>query len=115
MQNNSSTLPRSISKPYTMQELGKLWIRPRPQPKFCVLAQAAKPSSIDPSLYFCHGVAIAVYVDDVVMIGQTEKELNNIVKAISKEFKVTDEGELTRFLGINVKRSGNKLSCPSQP
>jgi Reverse transcriptase (RNA-dependent DNA polymerase) len=77
-------------------------------------AQGFKPSSIDPCLYFRHGVAIAVYVDDVVKIGRSEKELNTIVKELSKEFKVTDEGELTGFLGIDVKRSGNKFKL-SQP
>jgi Reverse transcriptase (RNA-dependent DNA polymerase) len=74
-----------------------------------------QPSAIYPCLYFCHGVAIAVYVDDMVMIAKTDQELNAIVKDLSKEFKVTDEGELTGFLGINVKPLEKNSSFPSQP
>jgi Reverse transcriptase (RNA-dependent DNA polymerase) len=77
-------------------------------------AQGFKPSSIDPCLYFRHGVAIAVYFDDVVMMGKAETILNSIVKDLSQEFKVTDEGELTGFLGIEVRHLGNKFKF-SQP
>jgi Reverse transcriptase (RNA-dependent DNA polymerase) len=72
-------------------------------------AKGFKPSAIDPCLYFRNGVAIAVYVDDVIMIGRTTKELDEIVKDLQEEFKVTDEGELSGFLGIDVKRQGNKF------
>jgi hypothetical protein len=43
------------------------------------------------------------------MIGQTNQKLEKIVKELEKEFKVTDKVELTGFLGIDVKRSGNKF------
>jgi Reverse transcriptase (RNA-dependent DNA polymerase) len=78
-------------------------------------AQGFKPSAIDPCLYFCHGVASAVYVDDVVMISKTKQEINAIIMELIKEFKVTDEGELTGFFRIDVKWPGNtfKLSQPT--
>jgi Reverse transcriptase (RNA-dependent DNA polymerase) len=50
-----------------------------------------------------------VYVDDVIMIGRTTKELEEIVEDLQEEFKVMDEGELSGFLGIDVKQQGNKF------
>jgi Reverse transcriptase (RNA-dependent DNA polymerase) len=72
-------------------------------------AKGFKPSAMDPCLCFRNGVAIAVNVDDVIMIGRTTKELEVIVKDLQEEFKVTDKVELSGFLGIDVKRKGNKF------
>jgi Reverse transcriptase (RNA-dependent DNA polymerase) len=68
-----------------------------------------KLSAINPCLYFRNSVAIAVYVDDLIMIGHTTKELEVIVKDLQEDFKVTDKGELSGFLGIDVKHHGNKF------
>jgi Reverse transcriptase (RNA-dependent DNA polymerase) len=68
-----------------------------------LVAQGFGPSNINPCPYYCKEVAIAIYVDDVVMIGKHDRQLDVILAELQTEFKVTDEGPLSGFLGIDVK------------
>jgi Reverse transcriptase (RNA-dependent DNA polymerase) len=91
---------------YGLSVAPKLWylhLRER------LVARGFRPSTIDPCLYYRNEVAIAIYVDDVVMISKTDKQLDNILTELQMEFKVTDEGPLSGFLGVDVKRSGSQF------
>jgi hypothetical protein len=44
-------------------------------------------------------------MDNVVMIGKHDRQLDEILAELQTEFKVTDEGPLSGFLGIDVKRN----------
>ncbi len=66
------------------------------------------PSAIDPCLYFKKGMIIITYVDDCITISNSMKDINNIVKSMKdspKEYVLTDEGDINKFLGIEKKKS----------
>lgn len=47
---------------------------------------------------------ISTYVDDFLIISADDLQLNNIISAPSKLFKLKDLGDLTKFLGMNIER-----------
>jgi hypothetical protein len=63
----------------------------------------------DHSLYIRRGgqselAIIALYVDDLLILSDTIETMLKIKSALSKEFEMTDCGELHQFLGIRITR-----------
>ena len=57
-------------------------------------------------------VIIAIYVDDLFILADTIKTMSKIKSALSKEFEMTDCGELHQFLGIQITcdRANQRIS-----
>lgn len=53
---------------------------------------------------------LIVYVDDIVLTGNNEEEINHLKNLLSKEFEIKDLGHLTYFLGMEVARSSQGIS-----
>ena len=51
-----------------------------------------------------------VYVDDIVVTGNYEEEINHLKHFLSKEFEIKDLGHLRYFLGLEVARSSHGIS-----
>jgi hypothetical protein len=52
---------------------------------------------------FCRdGTIIAIYVDDLLLIGASKPDINKIKAALSKRFKMLDLGACYFYLGIEV-------------
>ncbi|XP_016186367.1 uncharacterized protein LOC107628073 [Arachis ipaensis] len=49
--------------------------------------------------------ALLVYVDDLVITGNDEKEINQIKRILDEKFKIKDIGDLKFFLGMEGTRS----------
>ena len=65
----------------------------------------------DPCIYYRHYAEkdfdlLSIWVDDIVIIAPLSR-IETIKKTLSKEFKMTDEGNLSYILGINVTRDRN--------
>lgn len=58
-------------------------------------------------------VALLVYVDDIVLTGNDELELEKCKLLLASKFKIKDLGKLKYFLGIEVINSQDGL-CLSQ-
>ncbi|GJU60739.1 putative RNA-directed DNA polymerase [Tanacetum coccineum] len=56
---------------------------------------------------------LLVYVDDLVLTGNSEVEMNRFKEFLSNKFKIKDLGELKYFLGIEVLRTKSGL-CLNQ-
>ncbi|XP_022040231.1 uncharacterized mitochondrial protein AtMg00810-like [Helianthus annuus] len=61
----------------------------------------------------CHGQDLAyllLYVDDIVLIASSDRLLHNIIQTLSREFAMSDLGNLHHFfLGIKVTRTKDGL------
>ena len=68
-----------------------------------------KSSPNDPCLYIRHNssgiIIIALYVDDLLIVGSIHKEIINIKRELSKHFEMKDLGQVTSMLGIEVCRN----------
>ena len=45
---------------------------------------------------------IAVYVDEILLAGEEDKQMLEVKQALSKRFQVKDMGELHDFLGVRI-------------
>ena len=63
-------------------------------------------SKVDHSLYVqkidVGLVIIVVYVDDVIIIGDCEEDINQVKKLLKAKFDMKDLGEMIYFLSIEV-------------
>lgn len=50
-------------------------------------------------------VILIVYVDDIVLIGNSTVEMNKLKEVLAKEFEIRDLGNLKYFLGMEVART----------
>ena len=62
----------------------------------------------DPCIYVfkdkTETVIIAVYVDDILIAGTSNKKIAEVKAAIANHFEVKDMGELHYFLGVKIVR-----------
>jgi hypothetical protein len=53
-----------------------------------------------------HGiVVIVIYVDDLIIIGDSDEDIYDLNKLLKQKFEMKDLGELRYFLGIEVIQS----------
>ena len=50
-----------------------------------------------------------VYVDDIIITGDNDKEIEMLKRQLTREFEVKDLGQLRYFLGIEVSRSARGI------
>ncbi len=55
------------------------------------------------------------YMDDTILVGPDEKEIEKIVGILSKNFKVEDQGDLSDYLGVNIERRKDGKIEMTQP
>ena len=62
---------------------------------------------IDSSLFILHKVhsiiLLLIYVDDIIITGNDNKIISNLINTLSAEFSLKDLGPLHYFLGLEVK------------
>ena len=59
----------------------------------------------DPCLYIStegEPFIIAVYVDDILLAGKSDKRMKEVKEALAKQFEVKDMGGLHYFLGVSI-------------
>lgn len=77
-----------------------------------------KASKCDPSLFFFHTdsltIMILVYVDDIIITGNSPSFIASLVKSLNNQFSLKDLGQLDYFLGIEVTHMPNGSLILSQ-
>jgi hypothetical protein len=57
-----------------------------------------------------HGiVVIVIYVDDLIIIGDSDTDIFDLKKLLKQKFEMKDLGELHYFLGIEVIQSPKRI------
>ena len=82
-------------------------------------AMSFAQTTSDPCLYIStegEMFVIAVYVDDIVLAGKSDRRLSEVKKALASKFDVKDLGKLHYFLGVKVVQDqGSKKVWIGQP
>jgi hypothetical protein len=76
------------------------------------------PSVINPCLYFKKGIIIITYVDDCIIVNNSMKDINTFIKSMKygpKGYDLIDEGDINKFLGIEIKEITKNKFKLSQP
>lgn len=71
-----------------------------------------EPLAADSGIYAKDGLFIAIYVDDLLIIGRNKGEIKKVKEALSQRFKMTDLGACGFYLGIRITR--DRASRPIQ-
>jgi hypothetical protein len=72
-----------------------------------LLVRGFTQSKIDPCLYFKKGMLIITYVDDCIIFSNFMVDINTFVESMkngSEGFILTDEININKFLGIEIKQ-----------
>jgi hypothetical protein len=86
--------------------------------KQALIDRSFKPSDIDPCLYIGNGMIVLTYVDDCIIIGPSMKDIDTFVNSMKEgdeNFILTDEGDIDKFLGIEITQLDDnrfKISLP---
>ena len=78
-----------------------------------------KQSQGDHTLFIEHSVAgrvsaLLVYVDDIIVTGNDEREKQDVNQILAKEFEIEELGKLKYFLGIEVAYSTQGIFISQQ-
>ena len=74
-----------------------------------------KQSQFDPCLFHANGSIIIFYVDDLLIYGWTDNDINTIISRVNElGITLNRKGTAEGFLGIDIHREGNKTTL-SQP
>ena len=79
--------------------------------KNALIDRKFKPSAVDPCIYFGKNAIAIVYVDDVIIIAKNDQIADSIAKSLfdsQENFDLTDEGNLDKYLGIEIKDLGHQ-------
>ena len=70
-------------------------------------------SSCDPAVYFIHNdkksgggdppLIITIYIDDLIIVGPNIEQITQVKEALSRQFHMTDIGNISTLLGIEIK------------
>ncbi|CRG92846.1 hypothetical protein PISL3812_09917 [Talaromyces islandicus] len=63
-----------------------------------------EPINADLGIFVRSGVYIAVYVDDLLIIGPSVAEIKNIKRSLRNRFQMTDLGPCSYYLGMFIRR-----------
>lgn len=69
-----------------------------------------KQSSADPCIFVRNAkclTVVAVYVDDLILVSDTEEEMQKVKNDLAAQFKMKDMGQLHYCLGINIEQKKN--------
>lgn len=69
-------------------------------------------SAADECIYYKGATIFKVYVDDGIFLSQNGKEIDDCIGSMQAIFNLTDEGDISEYLGIKVERTldGKKIT-----
>ena len=97
---------------YGLRQAGKNWFL---YLKASLLRRGFVQSQIDPCLFYSATVVIIIYVDDAIICGLNQHDINLLIESIKSEFNLTDEGDFHTFLGIDMRINLNGMFELIQP
>jgi hypothetical protein len=68
------------------------------------LKEGFTQSKTDSCLFLCKDCILAVYVDDCLVFSKSDDVINQLIRSFSTSFLLQDEGEVSAFLGVQIKK-----------
>ena len=65
-------------------------------------------SKVDPCLFCKKDSIIVTYIDNCIIFAKDHRKVKEIIKSLENDFKLTDKGDLSTYLGIDITKKGNK-------
>ena len=97
---------------YGQKQAGKVWYD---HLKERLTKLGFTQSKFDECVFYYGKTIFLVYTDDTILLGPDKEEIEKIVKILSKNFKVEDQGTLSDYLGVNIERRRDGKLEMTQP
>jgi hypothetical protein len=98
---------------YGQKQAGKVWNDYMNEKMVDALGYTR--SEVDPCLYYHGKTLFVVYVDDGIFGGPDYEEIEELKARMSEVFEMTDEGDLSDYLGVNIDRKEDGSIEMTQP
>ena len=75
-------------------------------------------SKADPCVFMKEDMIVLLYVDDMIVVSRTRKQIEDLYKSLvegNENFKLTKEGRIDRYLGVELKSNPDGSFEASQP
>jgi Reverse transcriptase (RNA-dependent DNA polymerase) len=96
---------------YEQKQAGRTWAQ---HLKKGLLSIGFTQSEADECIFFRGPTIFMVYVDDGIFISPKETDIDKCIKDMNSIFNLTDEGDISDYLGIKVERGDTTVTL-SQP
>jgi hypothetical protein len=70
---------------------------------------------IDKCVFYWQGTVFLVYLDDGIIAGPNKGDIDQIIIDLQTMFNVSNEGDLTYYLGVNIETREDGTIKLSQP
>ena len=70
--------------------------------KYLVYVLLERDSKKPKGVFIRPNLIIAVYIDNIIIIGRTKAVISNFKKQLSRHFNIKDIGEALDYLGIKI-------------
>ena len=94
---------------YGLKQAARVWYK---KLDGFLLKHGFRRSQLEPCLYIkidrCNFVVLVVYVDDLLIVSNSIETTNQTKQSLTSRFRMTDLGELSYILGLNVVRDRAK-------
>lgn len=106
---SKNKVPSSMATPVLRLKKGLYGLRQAPRLWYKKLTTHLRQmgfvrSELDHSVWAKKGIAVAIYVDDILVFGESQAEIAKTKRQLSERFKMVDSGEVDFFLGLQVVR-----------
>ena len=66
-------------------------------------------------MFYKGDTIFVVYVDNGILIRPDKEEINNIITSLKEDYDLTDEGNLSEYLGIKIEEREDGSRVLTQP
>ena len=111
--NNGQLVLKLLKNLYGLKDAGRTWFEHLSDG---LTDMGFVPASSDPCIFIQGSNIIILYVDDCVIISKTKQEADKVFSELEKrKFKLTDEGTMEEYLGIQIDHNSDGSYRISQP
>lgn len=89
---------------YGLKQLPRIWYQVLHD---FLCTEGFAQTEADHTIFVCleRRLMIGVYIDDLFVAGENQEEMNQLKKALTTRFKMTDLGPVTHYLGLCIVRN----------
>ena len=99
---NESQVLKLIKNLYGLKQASHNWYT---MIKNGLMVRGFEPSEADPCMFIKEDMVVVLYVDDMIVVGKRKQdieELYNSLKEGNENFKLTKEGKIDKYLGVEL-------------
>lgn len=97
---------------YGSAQAGRVWFL---HLKTYLLKHGFKQSKVDPCVYFYGRCFLLVYVDDVIIGGPTNADIDELLEVLKDNVDLEDQGSIADYVGVHVQQRDNDTIEMTQP